>query len=65
MPKSINRSRRRSRKGVKAANITPIQLSSPNSNSMTKLDELLNKYKDKPSLKSLNNYAKFLSLGFT
>ena len=48
MPKSINRSRSRSRKGGKAANITPIQLSTPNSKHMTKLDQLLNKYKDKP-----------------
>ena len=69
MPKSINRSR--SRKGGKAPVVTPnqlsdpIQLSMPNSKHNTKLDELLNKYKDKPSLKSLNNYAKFLSLGFT
>ena len=61
----------RSRKGGKSAVVTANPLSPPppppigKDKDNTKLDELLNKYKDKPSLKSLNNYAKFLSLGFT
>ena len=42
----ISRHRSRSRKGGKAANITPIQLSTPNSKHMTKLDQLLNKLLD-------------------
>ena len=74
--KHINRSR--SRKGgrieKKEQTITlnpstlPIKSSSDlpiKDKSISELNDLLNKYKNKPSLESLNNYAKFLSLGFT